>query len=85
VANAVSDDLGLGMGDHAPHAAFARWPARFRILQQEIDDGAELLFHMPSRQHAGRRAAGQGLAAFVVPSYGEARTLSQGLGRRCRE
>src|SRR5258708_4893142 len=34
---------------------------------------------------AWARGAGQRLAVFVVPSYGEARNLSRGLGGRCLE
>jgi REP element-mobilizing transposase RayT len=61
------------------------WQRRYweHTIRDENDFRASYRLHPYQPGQAWAGAAGQGLAVFVVPSYGETRNLSRGLGRRC--
>jgi hypothetical protein len=52
---------------------------RLGLLTQHIDE-LRSAFRETRRHQARARAAGQGLAVFVISSHGETRNLSRGLG-----
>jgi putative transposase len=63
------------------------WQRRYweHTIRDENDFARHMDYiHINPVKH-GARGASQRLAVFVVPSYGEARNLSRGLGRRCLE